>query len=277
MKIDVILITYNQEKYIKQAIEGILMQQLGKDVTKRIIVADDCSTDHTYEMIKSEFGDNATYLSRERNLGHVRNYQRAFEACDGDYVAIIEGDDYWDKKNHLQTHVDFFKAHPECVLTYSCPTIYYEEEDMLDEQVSDIDNAKYTVVSLSDEIKSNRIANLSSCVIRNAALQKLDKRIFGCSILDWPMYVNLAQIGDICRLPDSTNVYRIKQSGEYAGLNKRNQTKRDLQIISEIEAIFPQYASDYKKARRLLNTPGLLAYLIEMSRNMGRRPRKDIR
>ena len=96
MKIDIILITYNQEQYIAQAVESILLQRVNDDVQVRVIVADDCSTDKTLEIIKS-YEDKSpfpfVYLSVEDNMGHVRNYQRAFAACVGDYVAILEGDD----------------------------------------------------------------------------------------------------------------------------------------------------------------------------------------
>ena len=53
MQVDVVLITYNQEQYVAQAVEGILMQRVNDDVQVRVIVADDCSKDKTLEIIKS--------------------------------------------------------------------------------------------------------------------------------------------------------------------------------------------------------------------------------
>ena len=95
MKINIILITYNHSNYIRPALESILMQETSYDV--EIIVADDCSTDNTVEIIK-EYESKTKfvflYLHKDQNIGYIRNYQQAFATCTGDYVAIMEGDDY---------------------------------------------------------------------------------------------------------------------------------------------------------------------------------------
>lgn len=264
MKIDILLITYNQEQYIHQAIDGILHQRVKPDVSVRIIVADDCSRDHTYEIIKDVLGErvmlsddmvaDVLYLPRESNMGHQRNYQRAFKACDSDYVAIIEGDDYWNQEDHLQTHLDFLEKHTECVLSLQRPIWYFEEEDRCDTMFLDetLSSGMHQDITIEDEIHVNRVENLSSCVIRTEALQSLDPRVFECSVMDWPMYVNLQQKGIFCVLPGSSSIYRIKSSGLYAGLDSDGQKRKDLQLIDEIERIFPQYAQYYKGARQLL-------------------------
>lgn len=273
MSIDILLVTYNQEQYIQQALDGILMQRVNPDVKIRIIVADDCSKDNTLAYIRETLGTKAklasgneaevVYLPTDHNLGHVRNYQRAFSACNGDYIAIIEGDDYWCGSKHIQTHVDFLEAHKECVLSTSHPVIYYEDTNQFVPQtMTPLSNDMYVYRSLEDEIRLNIFENLSACLIRNRALQSLDEGIFSCSILDWPMYVNLAKIGKLCLLSGSSNVYRIMKSGVYAGLTLQEQTKRDLQIIAEIETLFPEHKKYYKEARKLLKPPRLLSFII---------------
>ena len=93
MKIDIILIAYNQERYIAQAVKSIIMQQVDKNVEVRVIVADDCSDDKTLDIIKSYEATSPfpfVYLDNKTNVGHVLNYQRAFSACNGDYIAVRE-------------------------------------------------------------------------------------------------------------------------------------------------------------------------------------------
>ena len=134
MTVDVVLISYNQEQYIAQAVESILMQRVKDDVQVQIIVADDCSKDKTLEIIKSYEGKSPfpfVYLPIEQNMGHVRNYQRAFAVCEVDYLAILEGDDWWSSPLHLQMHLDFLDIHRECVLTTQRPVWYFEEEQYL--------------------------------------------------------------------------------------------------------------------------------------------------
>ena len=256
-QIDVLLVSYNQSQYIQQTLESIMMQRLDDDVQMRIIVADDCSTDGTLDIIKTyalKHKAEWVFLPNEKNMGHVRNYQRAFDACKGDYVAILEGDDYWSSPLHLQTHVDFMDVHRECVLSSQYPTWYYEEEQRFDPRaLSQLPFGNYKYVTIEEEIHANRIVNLSSCVIRGEAIRTLDERIFECSVLDWPMYVNLCQKGLLCLLTGTTSVYRAKSSGLYAGLSKETELQKDEQLLGEIEKIFPQYADSYAKSRRLMH------------------------
>lgn len=234
-----------------------MMQRLDDDVQMRIIVADDCSTDGTLDIIKTyalKHKAEWVFLPNEKNMGHVRNYQRAFDVCTGDYVAILEGDDYWSSPLHLQTHVDFLDIHRECVLSSQYPTWYYEEEQRFEPRaLSQLPFGNYKYVTIEEEIHANRIVNLSSCVIRGEAIRTLDERIFECSVLDWPMYVNLSQKGLLCLLTGTTSVYRAKSSGLYAGLDKEAELKKDEQLLSEIEKIFPQYVESYAKSRRFMH------------------------
>lgn len=120
MKANIILITYNQEKDIRQALESILMQKRTFDFN--IIVADDCSTDTTLQII-SEYAEKSDiefiFLPQTSNLGYIKNYQRAFAACNRDYIAIMEGDDYWLSPSHLENHIRFLANHPECSMSYN--------------------------------------------------------------------------------------------------------------------------------------------------------------
>ena len=120
MTVDVVLVTYNQEKYIAQAVESILMQCVNDDLRVRVIVADDCSKDKTLEIIKS-YEDKSPfpffYLPSEQNMGIAANYKRAFEATEADFVAVMEGDDWWIDSHRIQKHIECFQNHKDCVLT----------------------------------------------------------------------------------------------------------------------------------------------------------------
>lgn len=256
MKVNVVLISYNQEQYIASAIESILMQRVNKGVEVSIIIADDCSTDNTLGIIKAYETNSSfpfVYLSSEKNVGHVRNYQRAFAVCNGEYVAILEGDDWWSSPLHIQSHLDFLDIHRECVLTSQRPVWYFESEHRFMPTWLPLYNGNdYKYITIEEEICANRIINLSSCLIRGTAIRNLNNKIYECSVLDWPMYVNLSQMGLLCILSGTSNVYRAKSSGLYAGLDKEKEIKMDEKLINEIEKIFPQYASYYLKARQLL-------------------------
>ena len=91
VSVDIILVSYNQESFIRQAVESILIQQVSDGVDVRVIIADDDSEDNTLSII-AEYEKSSRFpfyfLPHENNLGMQRNYQRAFASCQGEYVII---------------------------------------------------------------------------------------------------------------------------------------------------------------------------------------------
>jgi glycosyltransferase involved in cell wall biosynthesis len=115
--VSVRLVTYNHEKWIAQCLEGILMQRT--DFPFEVIVGEDCSTDHTREIVLAyaeRYPDKLRVLPAEANLGLMRNSQRVEQACRGKYHAMVEGDDYWIDPLKLQKQVNRMEAHPDMTL-----------------------------------------------------------------------------------------------------------------------------------------------------------------
>lgn len=118
-KVSVIMLTYNHEKYIAKAIEGVLMQQT--DFPVELIVANDCSTDGTEEIVEryrqKKPGIVKGYYNK-KNLGPRYNFIKAFSYADGDYIAMCEGDDYWTDSSKLQKQVDFLQNNSDYILAF---------------------------------------------------------------------------------------------------------------------------------------------------------------
>lgn len=209
MKISVLLITYNQDQYIRQTIESILMQRFNGEVV--VIVADDCSTDKTLDIIKS-FETISTfkfeYCDSKVNLGLVKNYQRAFQACSGNYIAVLEGDDYWTDPFKLQKHVDFLDAHRECVMSYDRNLTFLQDSQkiLIDNENINIGNKYITAQNLAS---GNCIGNFSKCVYRKSVVDKLNPEIYDMDIADWMFNLCVAQFGLIGQLGEIMSVYRI--------------------------------------------------------------------
>jgi len=112
------MITYNHEKFIAQAIEGVLMQKT--DFPFELIIGEDCSTDRTREIVvdyANRYPEIIKPILHEKNVGAKANSESVREACTGKYVALCEGDDYWIDPLKLQKQVDFMESHPECTLS----------------------------------------------------------------------------------------------------------------------------------------------------------------
>lgn len=116
IKVTVYLSTYNQQEYVAQALDSILMQKTSFPF--EIIAADDCSTDDTQKIIldyqKRYPGMIETYFTNP-NVGGCRKLTNCIDLglFRGEYLAFLEGDDYWLGEDRLQTLVDFLDANPE--------------------------------------------------------------------------------------------------------------------------------------------------------------------
>ena len=112
--ISVILCTYNQEKYIAEAIESALMQVC--DESFEILIGDDCSTDNTGKIAadyQSRFPEIVRVIRPEKNGGASQNIVRLVSEAQGEFISICDGDDYWLRNDVLQKQLDVFLANPD--------------------------------------------------------------------------------------------------------------------------------------------------------------------
>ena len=121
--VSVVVITYNHEKYIRQCLDSILMQSV--DFYFEIVISDDCSTDQTAEIIKEyqkKYPNIIKPILRSLNVGATKNQYDCFLRCTGNYVAILDGDDFWTDKEKLKTQINFLennKTYIACTQRYS--------------------------------------------------------------------------------------------------------------------------------------------------------------
>ena len=108
------IITYNHAPFIRQCIEGVLMQKT--TFPYELVIGEDCSTDGTREIVldyAQKYPEIIRVITSESNVGAFENEKRAYFACRGKYIAICEGDDYWTDPDKLQKQVDFLEEHPD--------------------------------------------------------------------------------------------------------------------------------------------------------------------
>jgi glycosyltransferase involved in cell wall biosynthesis len=121
--VSVVVITYNHEQYIRQALDSILMQNVS--FAFEILIGDDCSTDQTAEIIEEyqqRFPHIIKAILRSENIGATKNLYDLFLKCAGEYIAILDGDDFWTDKQKLKIQIDFLKNNESfiaCTQRYS--------------------------------------------------------------------------------------------------------------------------------------------------------------
>ena len=115
--VSVCTLTYNHEAYLRDTLEGILMQKV--DFPMEILVNDDASTDGTRAILREyaeKYPDLIRPFYQDVNLysqGKDLCLEVLYPAARGKYIALCEGDDYWTDPDKLQLQVDFLEAHPE--------------------------------------------------------------------------------------------------------------------------------------------------------------------
>ena len=124
-KVSVMMLTYNHEKYIDEAIRGVVLQKFSQPF--ELIIGDDCSTDNTLRICRDwqrRYPHVIKIIEREKNVGVHRNLMETLAACTGEYLAKCEGDDYWTDPLKLQKQVDFMEANPEYSVCFHDCTVY---------------------------------------------------------------------------------------------------------------------------------------------------------
>lgn len=131
----VAVLTYNHEAYIRQCLDSILAQVV--DFPYEIVVVDDCSTDSTRDILR-EYAQAHSHIRlflNPANQGISKNNNLLLSQCEGTYVAMLEGDDYWIDPNKLQRQVDFLNENDEvgfvgaeCMILYPDGRLVGEHE-----------------------------------------------------------------------------------------------------------------------------------------------------
>jgi glycosyltransferase involved in cell wall biosynthesis len=134
--LSVCLITYNHVKYIREAIDGVLMQKV--NFSWELIIADDFSTDGTREIVlnyKEKYPEFIKLILQEKNVGATQNWFDLLNAPASKYIAYFEGDDYWIDPLKLQKQVDFLEQNDEYGLIFTDVDIYYQELNIFERSV----------------------------------------------------------------------------------------------------------------------------------------------
>ena len=128
MRVSVVLLTYDHERYIAQAVDSVLAQETPFDV--ELLISEDCSTDRTREIVRdyaARHPDRIRLFLSERNINTNEVTLRALRAARGDLVAFLDGDDYWISPHKLARQVEFLDAHPECSMCFHGAIVRSEE------------------------------------------------------------------------------------------------------------------------------------------------------
>ena len=275
-KLSVILITYNHDKYVDLALTGILEQKT--DFPFEVVVGDDCSTDDTRRIIEGLARDypehepvsaddrQVRFVAREKNTGRpTLNVYETTMQCAGEYLAYLEGDDYWTDPYKLQKQVDLLEAHPEYIaVTHGCVMVDENNDEITDEEIKKIGglydwSGKFTYgdYCYSGKWPGHYATVVSRNIYHNG---KFDYTIlYRASDFtdDAVILLFLLMQGDIFRMDEVMSAWRYIRKADGSNWNsiamKRNIGKEDCYMSRTMMQWIEQYRplGDYSKKRCL--------------------------
>jgi glycosyltransferase involved in cell wall biosynthesis len=220
------MITYNHARYIAQALDSVLMQKVNFDY--EILVGEDCSTDDTRSILQqyeSMFPDKLHVITSEKNVGMLPNLVRTLKSSNGEYIALLEGDDYWTAPDKLQRQVDFLDQHPECALCFHNVTAFFENGSREPALMCPPDQKE--LATIEDIMRVNFIPTCSA-MYRNCLLPDFPDWYTQLKMGDWTLFILIAQYGKIGYINQIMGVYRQHASGTWSGRSRASQLKETL-------------------------------------------------
>ncbi|KAA0893322.1 glycosyltransferase [Oryzomonas rubra] len=233
MKLSVLMITYNHEKYIAQALDSILMQKVNFDY--EIVIGEDCSTDNTRSILleyHEKYPGKIRLLLPEKNLGMTNNFVTTFKSCTGDYIALLEGDDYWTSSDKLQDQVDFLDAHPSCAICFHNSEEFYDDGTKPSWNYC-ADNQQ-EISSLKDLLLYCNFIPTCSALFRNRLFEDFPDWYYTLGMGDWTLHILNAQHGDIGYINRVLGRHRHHVGGVWS---LRNQVRNILDVINAYNVV----------------------------------------
>lgn len=211
VKVTVLVTAYNHAPFLAQALDSVLRQRVS--FAYEIVIGDDCSTDGTREIaerFRIEHPDRVRAFLQETNLGGGGNvlFAKLMPHLRGQYIAWLDGDDYWIGGEKLQRQVDFLEAHPECSLCFHRAYNLFPNGQYLPFFEYEPGRFRY---SLEDIVQENFIP-ACSVVHRNRIVRDLPALFFRMPA-DWVMHILLAQRGQLGFLDEMWAIRRVHAGG----------------------------------------------------------------
>jgi len=210
--VSVCVFTYNYEKYLKQALDSIILQKTNFRV--EIIIGDDCSTDSTREIAKkyfAEYPERIVLSFNERNIGGTKNWISTIGKSTGRYIALLDGDDYFSDAHKLQKQVDLMESDAKSVLSFHA--IEEKFDDITGEDR--IVRFEKPIYNLEDFLSRGWFIRTGSTMFKNGLMPNpIPEWVFDFPYrFDTILHVFLALKGHALYIDEVMSVWRKHQKG----------------------------------------------------------------
>lgn len=217
--VSICCVTYNQEKYVRDVIEGFLSQKT--DFIYEIWIHDDASTDNTAKIIKEyaeKYPQIIKPICQKENLysqGINIVEDVLFPLFNGKYVAFCEGDDYWCDENKLQRQVQFMEEHSE----YSACVHNTKMINCRNNEITYFNGSRMDMDLIFEQIVTGGTQFHTSSILCKKEYVCVPKEITFRNVGDFPLAIYLILKGKIRYMHQVMSVYRLYAEGSRSATN----------------------------------------------------------
>jgi glycosyltransferase involved in cell wall biosynthesis len=236
-KASVFVLTHDHVDWIGQALDSALAQEA--PFAYELLVADDFSTDGTREVVEEyarRHPDRIRTFLPDRNLGIEGIWLQAARRCRGEYVAILEGDDFWTSPHKLARQVALLDGHPGWSTCFHRATLFFDDGGRPSRPATPA-FAK-DVFDLDDILRSCFIPFLT-VVFRRDVLAAVPEWLFGYRWFDWLFHIWCARRGSIGFLDEDMASYRVHAAGNWSARSRIDQLREDLDVYARLAEEVP--------------------------------------
>ena len=232
MKVSIICTNYNKGDWVREAIDSFLNQKTNFGF--EIIIIDDASTDHSYEIIQeyqNKFPEKVRTFRNEVNLGITRTWKKVCQEAKGQYIARCDSDDFWTDPLKLQKQVDLLDASTDSLWSNT-------EFDMVDldgnliQKDAFANKALPLIDSYEEMLVMKGMTMASTWLVDTALMQDVSAQISDTATDDtFELQLELFKRTKISFLSDSTTVYRMNLGSDSKPMTLETAERRFTGIL----------------------------------------------
>ncbi|MFL5832850.1 MAG: glycosyltransferase family 2 protein [Solirubrobacterales bacterium] len=234
----VFVLTHDHVEWIGQALDSALAQEAPFEY--ELLVADDFSTDGTREKVleyATHHPDRIRTFLPDRNLGIAGIWLRAARQCRGEYVAILEGDDFWTSPDKLAKQVQLLDRNPGWSTCFHRATLFFDDGSRPSRPATP--GFAKEVFDLDDILRSCFIPFLT-VAFRRDVLASVPEWLFEYRWFDWLFHIWCAQQGSIGFLDEDMASYRVHGAGNWSARSRIDQLEEDLRVYERLAGELPE-------------------------------------
>jgi Glycosyl transferase family 2 len=240
-KVSVLLQTYNHERFIEQAIESVIDQETPFPI--EVIVSDDCSGDATRALVSKQARAHPEVIKPlfpEHHLGMNPLFRRALGAARGDYLALLDGDDFWTSNDKLRKQVALLESEPGRTGCFH-DALVVSEDDLWPARRYVPESKRPETFEVEDLVPLCYPPTLS-VLFRREILAQVPDWVFDLAWADWLIWIFATRQGPFAYIDEVMGVYRVHEGGYFSSQDRSSQLEEDLRVYQRLLEELPEHS-----------------------------------